>query len=43
MSNDIQIDVNDITEVLALRIAQLEVELAVAKAKIKYMEKSMIE
>ena len=43
MSNDIQIDVNDITEVLALRIAQLEVELAVAKAKIKSMEKSMIE
>ena len=43
MSNDIQIDVNDITEVLALRIAQLEVELAVAKAKIKSMEKSMVE
>lgn len=42
MNDDLQIDVNDITESLAMRIAQLEIELAVAKAKIKSMEKSVV-
>lgn len=42
MNDDLQIDVNDVTESLAMRIAQLEIELAVAKAKIKSMENSVV-